>query len=56
MKEELKQNIAISSELNTVIVRTDGIVTAVKGTVAETNSRAKSIQKSMSKGHKPLHF
>ena len=50
MNVELKKSIiAISAELNNVIVRIDGTVTSEKVMVAETNSRVKNIQKNMSK-------
>ena len=49
MNVELKKNFAISAELNNVIVRIDGTVTSEKVMVAETNSRVKNIQKTLSK-------
>ena len=49
MNVELKKRFAISAELNNVIVRIDGTVTSEKVMVAETNSRVKNIQKTLSK-------
>ena len=49
MNVELAKSIAISAELNNIIVRIEGTVASEKVMVAETNSRVKNIQKNLSK-------